>query len=447
MFLARFEWKTVTRLDHIEVSSYEIENIISTLNVNKAVVPDLISHKVLKDIKSSVARPLCKLFNKSLHDQMFPLKWKESIVYPIFKKGDKSLASNYRPISLLSCIGKLMERCLYKYVYNYLYSNPLLYNKQSGFLKCHSTVHQLLEIYHQDVSSLDSKQNLCMVFCDISKAFDRVLHRGLVFKLNHLGISGSLLSWFKEYLSCRSQSVVVNTARSRSRSINAGVPQGSVLGSLLFLVYVNDILENLQSISRLFADDTSLACSASITADIEGILNHDLIMISHWANQWLVTFNPSKTVAMVFLGTKNVRISFFDNHKHIGLTLSSNGNWKEHISNLCPSASQLLSMMRALKFRLKRASLNQIYVPFLCPVLEYASVVWDNCTKREKENLDKFQIEAPRIVTGITRSASINKIYKETGWLTQESRRKYQKLIFIYKIINGLTAEYLPAKC
>ena len=198
VFLPRFEWKTVTRLDHIEVSSYEIENIISTLNVNKAVVPDLISHKVLKDIKSSVARPLCKLFNKSLHDQMFPLKWKESIVYPIFKKGDKSLASNYRPISLLSCIGKLMERCLYKYVYNYLYSNPLLYNKQSGSLKCHSTVHQLLEIYHQDVSSLDSRQNLCMVFCDISKAFDRVWHRGLVFKLNQLGISGSLLSWFKE---------------------------------------------------------------------------------------------------------------------------------------------------------------------------------------------------------------------------------------------------------
>ena len=147
-----------------------------------------------------------------------------------------------------------------------------------------------------------------MVFCDISKAFDRVWHKGLVFRLNQLRISGSLLSWFKEYLSCRSQSVVVNTAKSRSRSTNAGVPQGSVLGPLLFLVYVNDISENLLSISRLFADDTSLACSASLTADMEGILNHDLIMISHWANQWLVTFHPSKTVAMVFSGTKNVQL-------------------------------------------------------------------------------------------------------------------------------------------
>ena len=155
---------------------------------------------------------------------------------------------------------------------------------------------------------------------------------------------------------------------------------------------------------------------------------------------------------MVFSGTKNVqlpnlifnyvRISFVDNHKHLGLILSSNGKWKEHISNLLRSASQLLGMMRTLKFRLKRDSLNQIYVSFLRPVLEYASVVWDNCTKREKENLDKIQIEAARIVTGITRSTSINKIYKEMGRLTLENRRKYQKLILIYKIINGLTPEY-----
>ena len=454
VFLPQFESKTDSRLDNIEISSNDIESIISTLNVNKAVGPDLISHKLLMNIKSSVARPLSKLFNKSLQERTFPYKWKESIVNPLFKKGDRSLVSNYRPISLLSCVGKLMERCVYKHVYNYLYFNRLLYDKQFGFLKGYSTVHQLLEIYHQVVSSLDSRQNLCMVFCDISKAFDRVWHRGLVFKLNQLGISGPLLSWFKDYLSCRSQSVIANTSRSRSRSLNAGVPQGSVLGPLHFLVYVNDISENLLSISTLFADDTSLACSASFTADIEGILNHDLIIISHWAKQWLVTFNPSKTVAMVFSNNRNVqlpnlifddvRISFVDNHKHLGLTLSSNGKWKTHINNLCQSASKLLGMMRTLKFRLKRDSLNQIYVSFLRPVLEYASVVWDNCTKREKENLEKIQIEAARIVTGITRSASLNNIYKEIGWLTLENRRKYQKLILIYKIISGLTHEIFP---
>ena len=127
---------------------------------------------------------------------------------------------------MLSCVGKVMERCVNKHLYNYLYFSGLLYVKQFGFLRCHSTVHQLLDLYHQIVSSLDHKQNLCMVFCDISKAFDRVWHRGLIFKLKQLGFNGPLLNWVKDYLSNRQQSVIVNTARSSSRLINAGVPQG-----------------------------------------------------------------------------------------------------------------------------------------------------------------------------------------------------------------------------
>ena len=225
-----------------------------------------------------------------------------------------------------------MERCVNKHVYNYFFSNRLLYNKQSGFLRGHSTVHQLLEIYHQVVTSLDARKNTCMVFCDISKAFDRVWHRDLIYKLRQLGVIGHLLVWFTDYLTSREQSVIVKTAKSRSRSLNAGVPQGSVLGPLLFLTCVNDISEHLLSMSRLFADDTSLACSATHVPDIEGILNHDLHMISQWADSWLVTFNPSKKVAMLFTNKNvqppnllfnDVQIQFVDSHKHLGLTLSS----------------------------------------------------------------------------------------------------------------------------
>ena len=149
-------------------------------------------------------------------------------------------------------------------------------------------------------------------------------------------------------------------AKSRSRSLNAGVPQGYVLAPLLFLIYVNDISEHLLSISRLFADDTSLACSATHVPDIKGILNYDLHMISQWADRWLVTFNPSKTVAMLFTNKNvqppnllfnNVQIQFVDSHKHLGLTLSSNARWSEHINNILNSASKLLGIMRKLKFR------------------------------------------------------------------------------------------------
>ena len=260
------------------------------------------------------------------------------------------------------------------------------------------------------------------------------------------------LSWVKDYLSNRHQSDIVNTARSSSRLINAGVPQGSVLGPLLLLVYVNDISENLLSISRLFADDTSLVCSATTIAGVEGILNHDLPMISVWARQWLVTFNPDKTVAMHFSKTINdhprlifndVQLQFVKNHKHLGFTLSSNGKWREHITKISVSASKILGMIRSLKFKLQRRSLNQIYISFLRPALEYASVVWDNCTVREKEYLEKIQNEAARIVTGVTRSISLENLYREIGWLTLSDRRKYQKLVLTYKIFNGQTPNYL----
>ena len=174
-------------------------------------------------------------------------------------------------------------------MYNFLTSNNVIYPNQSGFLTGHSTVYQLISLYHQLVQSFDNKSQTCVIFCDISKAFDRVWHKGLVFKLKQNGIRGQLLDWIENYLSDRSQRVFIGTSYSRSERILAGVPQGSVLGPLLFLIYVNDITESLLSIVRLFADDTSLACTTSNTVDLESILNHDLDIITKWSKQWLVT--------------------------------------------------------------------------------------------------------------------------------------------------------------
>lgn len=175
-------------------------------------------------------------------------------------------------------------------------TNDLIYKQQSGFLKGHSTVYQLIDIYHQIAQSFDSKLHTGLIFCDISKAFDRVWHKGLLFKLKQCGIGGQVFNWITDYLSGREQRVIMGTSLSRFNTISAGVPQGSVLGPLLFLIYVNDISDHLLSITRLFADDTSLACTTSNIADLEGILNHDLRVLTQWSKQWLVTFNPNKTV-------------------------------------------------------------------------------------------------------------------------------------------------------
>jgi hypothetical protein len=218
-------------------------------------------------------------------------------------------------------------------------------------------------------------------------------------------------------------------------------------------VYVNDIVENLLSITRLFADDTSLSCTTSNLDELEGILNHDLFLIHSWSKQWLVDFNPQKTEAILFATKKqtsfprllfgNVPVTFVENHKHLGVTLSSDGKWHEHVNNILKSSSKILGIMRSLKYKLSRKSLNQLYITHLRPILEYACVVWDGCSLYDKETLEKIQNEVVRIVSGLTRSVSLIQLYDEVKWPSLEIRRRYLKLVIVYKMHNGLCPDYL----
>ena len=187
---------------------------------------------MLKAVEKEISIHLSILFNRSFREGIFALPWKEPNVLPLFKKGDKSLPSNYRPVTLLSNIAKLQERIVFKNIYNHLHENHLLYKYQSGFLPNHSTTFQLIDIYHHICQTFDDEQFSCTVFCDVSKAFDRVWHEGLLFKLRQHGIIGSLLDWTSDYLKDRSQLVVIRSCVSNLKPVYAGVPQGSVLGPL-----------------------------------------------------------------------------------------------------------------------------------------------------------------------------------------------------------------------
>ena len=190
---------------------------------------------MLKAVAQEVSVPLNILFNRSFSEGKFSEIWKLSNVIPLPKKGDNSDPSSFRPVSLLNNVGKLQERIAFKNIYNFLNGNDLLYKYQSGFLPNHSTTFQLIDIYHHICQTFDNNQFSCMVFCDVSKAFDRVWHKGLIFKLKQVGIEGELLEWINDYLSNRQQKVVIKNCSSSLRRVNAGVPQGSVLGPLLFL--------------------------------------------------------------------------------------------------------------------------------------------------------------------------------------------------------------------
>ena len=211
--------------------------------------------------------------------------WKTANITPVFKKGNKQLVKNYRPISLVPLCAKVFEKFLFNKLYSYFDSNQLLSNKQSGFRPGDSTTNQLLFLVNELHKAFDDPKCLEVraVFLDISKAFDKVWHEGLLFKLKQNGISGNLLNFFQSYLSNRKQSVVLNGFDSDKREIKSGVPQGSVLGPLLFLIYINDLERDIKSNINFFADDTMLYSIVNDPLTSAEVLNHDLTLISTWA--------------------------------------------------------------------------------------------------------------------------------------------------------------------
>ena len=439
------------------ITSDPLHDILKSLPVGKSSGPDHISGQILSKVSTEIAAPLCNLFNSCIARSLFPKAWKEAHVTAVYKKGDPSLATNYRPISLLSVIGKVFEKLLFRQIFNHLVTINFLTPFQSGFLPGDSTVNQLTYIYNTFCKALDSGKEVRTIFFDISKAFDRVWHKGLIVKLKAAGLSNDFLAIIEDYLKDRRQRVVLPGAYSDWNCIRAGVPQGSILGPLLFLIYINDIVSNIDSNIRLFADDTSLYLVINHRNEVLSstqLLNSDIEKINKWASDWLVTFNPSKSESMIISRKHDINnfpplymdqqlIAHVNDHKHLGIFLSGDCSWHKHIDYIQSKAWPKLNIMRKLKYQLDRKSLEIIYLSFVRPLLEYGDTIWDNCTLSEQDELNKIQNEAARICTGATRLVSLNKLKAEIGWESLEFRRKKHKLILFYKMIHGLTPTYL----
>ena len=229
-------------LNSISITANEVESVLKALQTGKASGPDAINNRILKELAKPLSFPLSDLFNASLIKGKVPALWKQANVTPIHKKNDPSEITNYRPISLLSTVGKVLEKIVHKYVFNFLMDHEVLTTLQSGFISGDSTVNQLVDIYNSFCKALDEGKEVRAIFCDISKGFDRVWHKGLLYKLQTVGITGHLLQWFTDYLNNREQRVVLPGVFSHWADLKAGVPQGSILGPLLFLIYMYAIL-------------------------------------------------------------------------------------------------------------------------------------------------------------------------------------------------------------
>ena len=266
--------KSHESLSSITFEINDIETIIKNLDPNKSHGHGMLSIRMLKLCGESIYKPLNLIFKSCLETGQFPSDCKKANVAPVFKKGDKQLLKNYCPISLLSILGKIFERLLYNEMFEFFIKNDLIYQNQSGFKPGDSCINQHLAITHKIYKSFDACLDARAVFLDISKAFDKVWDQGLLYKLKQNGISGNLLETLADFLKDRKQRVVLNGQNSSWANIEAGVPQGSIPGPLLFLIYINDLPDNLSTNVKLFADDSSLF---SVVHDIatSSDLNYD----------------------------------------------------------------------------------------------------------------------------------------------------------------------------
>ena len=474
-------YKTDNRIDHFAITTNDILPLISKINPNKATGSDGISGQMLILCSDSVALPLNIIFRNILFTGIYPSIWKLANITPIHKKGDKQLIKNYRPISLIPLCGKIFEKIVFNHLYSYLTTNNLITKKQSGFRPGDSTTNQLLDLIDTIHQSFDALPTLEVraVFMDISKAFDKVWHEGLIFKLKQNGISGSLLNFLKNYLSNRKQRVVLNGSCADYKDIESGVPQGSVLGPLLFLVYINDLESNIKSQIRFFADDTMLFSVVKNPAISANELNHDLEVITHWAHQWKLEFNPDPTKqATVVLFSQKVNpvdhpplyfngsiVTKVEKQKHLGLILDSKLSFRSHINEKFTKTKKIIGMIKHLSKYLPINTLKIMYKSLIRPHLDYCSVIFhippsnngtfdsSNChihnispLNVHMNKIESVQYQAARAITGTWQGTSRDKLYKELGFESLSDRRSLYRLIQLFKIKHNITPEYLNSK-
>ena len=434
--------------------------MIKNLNPNKSHGHDNISITMIQICGDSLIHPLKLLFESSIRTSYFPDSWKRGNIIPVHKKESKSHVKNYRPISLLPIFGKIFEKIIFNNLYKYVLENDLLSDKQSGFRTGDSCVSQLIAITHEIYQSFDANPSLETrgVFLYISKAFDKVWHEGLLFKLKCHGVEGSLFNILENYLQDRKQRVVICGQSSRWLNVNSGVPQGSVLGPLLFLIYINDLPENLVSVTKLFADDTSIFSVVRNVTQASNELNQDLSTIKHWAFQWKMTFNPDpkkQTTEVVFSHkTKPVNhppLYFNDSivlqspiQKHIGLFLDKKLKFDHHLNEKISKANKGISVIKRLYGYLPRRSLLCIYKSFVMPHLDYADVIYDQPHNESFCNkIESIQYNAALSITGTIKGTSRERLYQELGLESLRERRWYHRLVYLFKIVSGSSPSYL----
>ena len=434
---------TENRMRYMEGSSQEEVHSIKHIRSPAHSTKGKMRGRQPKETVEQISKPLAHVFNMSLQEEIVPLEWKEANIIPLFKKGSRNKSVNYKPVSLTSVICKLLETIIRDHMIDFLVKHKLINPSQHGFLKARSCLTNLLCFFEEITKWVDEGSPVDVIYLDFQKAFDKVPHQRLILKLKSHGMGNSIINWIEQWLTDRRQRVVVDGEVSSWKSVLSGVPQGSVLGPILFLVYINDLEEGVIGKILKFADDTKLFSKTKEIGDKQN-LQDDIDKLVKWSEKWQMLFNFGKCKCL-HIGPENTSMTYemggtilstTVKEKDLGVTMNANMKVSEQCRIAASKGNQVLGMIRRNISYKDKSLIVPLYKAIVRPHLEYCIQAWSPYLRKDIDMLEKIQRRATKLIPGL-RDLRYEERLKECGLTTLETRRLRGDQIEVFKILNG----------
>ena len=440
---AKFQEAKSDYLGPLVVTPELVAKKIKAMKDNKSPGVDGIPPKLLMEAVEQISIPLARVFNLSLKEGVVPFEWKEANIIPLFKKGSRNKSENYRPVSLTSVICKLLDRLIKDHMVDFLVKHKLLNSSQHGFLKARSCLTNMLCFLEEITKWIDVGSPVDIIYLDFQKAFDKLPHQRLLLKLKAHGIGDSITDWIEQWLTDRRQRVVVDGEVSNWKSVLSGVPQGSVLGPILFLIYINDLDDSITSNILKFADDTKLFRKVNTDGDKQHLQN-DLDRLVKWSEKWQMLFNFGKCKCLhTGHGNLNVNYKMRDTvlgttvkEKDLGVIISADMKVSEQCGIAASKGNQILGLIRRNITYKGTFLIIPLYKAIVRSHLEYCIQAWRPYRKKDIDTLERIQRRATKMIPEL-RDLSYEECLKECGLTTLETRRLRGDQIEFFKILNG----------